>query len=160
MSKKSIVARHPKQKGTIGEAHVILELLEAGIPVFPEFGDLSRVDLIALIANQPIKIQVKTTTSKNGVGVLSLRKITLNPKYNYTYRKDDVDVFALVVEDRNQVFYIKAEQALKNKGAFTIRLEPTKNHQRLLVKLGEDYTLSRLLRDYTPDTRSSRRREG
>jgi hypothetical protein len=150
--------QHPKQKGTIGEGIVLVELLQAGIPVFEEFGDLSRVDLIALIGNTPIKIQVKTTTSKNGAALLNLRKITLNPKYNYTYRKDDVDVFALVVEDRHQVFYIRAEQALQNKGTLSIRLERAKNNQRSLVKLGEDYTLSRLLRDYTPDARLPKRK--
>jgi len=138
---------HPKQKGTIGEGIVLLELLRANIPVFQEFGDLSRVDLIALIGNKPVKIQVKTTTSKNGVAVLNLRKITLNPKYNYTYRKSDVDVFALVVEDKEQVFYIRAEEALTNRGTLSIRLERTKNNQKTLIKYGEDYTLSRLLRD-------------
>jgi len=148
---------HPKQKGTIGEGIVILELLRNGIPVFQEFGDLSRVDLIALIGNTPIKIQVKTTTSKRGVAVLNLRKLTLNPKYNYTYRQEDVDVFALVVEDRNEVFYIRADQALENKGTLTLRLERAKNNQHSLVNYGESYTLSRLLRDYTPDTRSPKR---
>ncbi|MBI3537505.1 MAG: hypothetical protein HY070_08120 [Chloroflexi bacterium] len=147
VAKRKATAKHPKQKGTIGEGIVILQLLEAGIPVFQEFGDLSRVDLIALIRNKPIKIQVKTTTSKNGVAILNLRKITLNPKYNYTYKMDDVDVFALVVEDKRQVFYLRAEQALQNRGTLTIRLEPTKNNQRSLVKYGEAYTLSRLLRD-------------
>jgi protease II len=147
VAKIRAAVKHPKHKGTIGEGIVVLELLEAGIPVFQEFGDLSRVDLIALIRNKPIKIQVKTTTSKNGVAVLNLRKITLNPKYNYTYKLEDVDVFALVVEDKRKVFYIRAEQALKNRGALTIRLEPTKNNQEALVKHGEDYTLSRLLRD-------------
>jgi len=142
---------HPKRKGTIGEGIVVLELLRAGIPVFQEFGDLSRVDLIALIGNHPIKIQVKTTTSQNGTAVLNLRKMTLNPKYNYTYQAGDVDVFALVVEDRHQVFYIKAVDALKNKGTLSIRLERAKNNQHALVKFGEDFTLSRLLRDYTPD---------
>ena len=147
------LVEHPKRKGVIGEGIVMVELLKAGIPVFQEFGDLSRVDLIALIGGKPIKIQVKTTTSKKGAALLNLRKITLNPKYNYTYRADDVDVSALVVEDKNQVFYVRAEQALKNKGTLSIRLERAKNNQRALVKLGEDYTLSRLLRDYTPDAR-------
>ena len=143
---------HPKRKGTIGEGIVLLELLRAGIPVFQEFGDLSRVDLIALIGNRPVKVQVKTTTSKNGVALLNLRKLTLNPKYNYTYQQGDVDVFALVVEDMCQVFYIRADQALQNKGTLSIRLTPAKNNQRALIKSAEDFTLSRLLRDYTPDT--------
>ncbi|MBI5029534.1 MAG: hypothetical protein HZB51_03335 [Chloroflexi bacterium] len=149
---------HPKRKGTIGEGIVLLELLRAGIPVFQEFGDLSRVDLIVLIGNRPVKVQVKTTTSKNGVAVLNLRKLTLNPKYNYTYQQDDVDVFAPVVEDTRQVFYIRANQALKNKGTLTIRLTPAKNHQRALIKSAEDFTLSRLLRDYTPDALSEKGR--
>ncbi len=143
---------HPKRKGTIGEGTVILELLRAGIPVFQEFGDLCRVDLIALIGKKPVKIQVKPTTSKNGVAVLNLRKITLNPRYNYTYQSGDVDVFALVVEDKHQVFYIKAAEALQNKGTLSIRLERAKNNQQAQVKYGEEYGLSRLLRDYTPDT--------
>jgi PD-(D/E)XK endonuclease len=155
-----MASEHPKRKGAIGEGIVILELLRAGIPVFQEFGDLRRVDLIALIGDKPIKIQVKTTTSKKGAALLNLRKMTLNPKYNYTYRQDDVDVFALVVEDQRKVFYVRAEQALQNKGTLTIRLEQARNNQQSLVNRGEDYTLSRLLRDYTPDTLTPSRRKG
>ena len=155
-----MAVQHPKRKGAIGEGIVVLELLRAGIPVFQEFGDLCRVDLIALIGDKPVKIQVKTTTSKKGVALLNLRKITLNPKYNYTYLESDVDVFALVVEDKQKVFYIKAEHALKNKGTLSIRLEQAKNNQEMLVKHGEDYTLSRLLRDYTPDTLAPSRWKG
>lgn len=149
--------RHPKLKGTIGEALVLQDLLQAGLPVFQEFGDLSRVDLITLIGNNPVKLQVKTTTSKNGVAILNMRKLTLNPKYNYTYQVGDVDVFALVVEDARMVLYIKAEEALRNGCTVAIRLEKAKNNQQALVKNAADYTLSRLLRDYTPDTRADER---
>jgi len=54
--------QHPKRKGTIGEGIVMLELLQAGIPVFQEFGDLSRVDLKVpqrLYAGHPRSVQTE-----------------------------------------------------------------------------------------------------
>lgn len=54
---------HSKQKGDIGVAAVTLDLVKQGIPVFHEYGDLSRTDMIALYNGVPIKIQVKAYKS-------------------------------------------------------------------------------------------------
>lgn len=50
---------HSKQLGAIGVLRVAAHLMEQGLSVFAEMGDLSRVDLIVLFENRPIKIQVE-----------------------------------------------------------------------------------------------------
>jgi hypothetical protein len=48
---------HSKQLGAIGVLRVAAHLMSQGLSIFAEMGDLSRVDLIVLFDNQPIKIQ-------------------------------------------------------------------------------------------------------
>ena len=65
---------HRKDFGTIGELTVARHLLGQGYSVFSEYGDNSKVDLIALVDNVPIKIQVKSCNSSKGKVSLFLKK--------------------------------------------------------------------------------------
>lgn len=78
------------------------------------------------------RIQIKCTTSRKGRAELSLEKKTLNPKYNYSYTRNDVDVYALYIEDRDIVVFVPSSLVFLNKEqrkSFTFRLDPPKNNQ-------------------------------
>ena len=117
---------HTKTKGSIGEIAVVKDLYLHGYPVFTEFGDNCKVDLIVLIDYKPIKIQVKASTSKNGTVTLFRR--SSGPGYSYQYTSDEVDVVAGYILDKDIVFYVPMTE-LCNKTTMTFRFSPAKNGQ-------------------------------
>jgi hypothetical protein len=139
----------PNQKGTLGEISVIKNLCTKGYDVFQSVSKSSRVDLIVLRDNIPIKIQVKSTYSKNGVVTAYTRKTCLNPEYNYTYSADDFDVLAVYVIDEDLVCYISSQEILTNKTMVKLRLKETKNCQKKRVRYVSDYLdFEEALRDH------------
>lgn len=128
---------HTKRKGIIGELAVAHYLASRDLPVFKELGDLSKIDLITEVNNKLIKIQVKTVTSKKGkVEILTYKA---GPNYRFHYEKDDVDVFAVYVLDKDILLFVGNEELFKCKSSMTIRLEKTKNNQRRFVRHYTDY---------------------
>lgn len=141
-----------KQKGMIGEAKITQEFLRAGFHVFREFGDNSRIDLIVEAGSRLLKVQVKTYTSKDGRVFLNRRKS--GPNYNYKYDISDVDIFAVYVLDLDKCFFVKSDLLCAYSTGLTFRVErfESKNNQALNVHFSDDYTIERILRDYTPNT--------
>lgn len=135
---------HPVVKGELGEVSVFKHLKQQGFAIFPEMGNSSKVDLVVMDTGGHLyKVQIKCTTSTDGAATLWLKKVTLDPKYNYYYGKDDVDVYALYVEDRDIVAFVPSDVIFATKEkrkAMSLRVDPPadgvwkKNHHRI-----EDY---------------------
>ena len=143
---------HSKQLGAIGVLRVATHLMSKGYSVFSEMGDLSRVDLIVLIKNQPIKIQVKTRTLKDGKVTIDSRKS--GPGYRYRYKPDDVDVFAIYIPQRDVILFLNVALVLKAKGTTVIRVNKPKNDQSKGITWFENYLeFEKALRDHTPSAR-------
>ncbi len=130
----------PNQKGILGEIAVIKNLCAQGYDVFQAVSNSSRVDLIALRDNIPIKIQVKSTYSKNGIVTAYTRKTCLNPVYNYSYSTDDFDVLAIYVIDKDVVCYIASHEILANRTMVKLRFEEAKNGQQKRIRYVSDYS--------------------
>jgi hypothetical protein len=97
------------------------------------------------------KIQIKATESKNEIVEVYSTKICLNPQYNLIYTVKQVDVFAVYVINRDLVFYISAQELLKNGKVSKFRLSESRNGQKKYVRYVKDYlNFERALRDYTP----------
>jgi len=143
---------HSKAKGMIGEVKVAADLLSRGFHVFTEMGDLSKIDLIAERDRKLYRFQVKAYNSKNGVVTLSSRKS--GPNYSFHYESDQIDIFAVYVLDRGCIFYVSSGELCEYSSSMNIRLDPPKNGQKKGIKLIENYTLDRILRDYTPNTQT------
>lgn len=141
---------HSKQKGMVGEAKILQTFLENDFAVFTEFGDLSRIDLIVVKGALVLKVQVKACTSKNGKVVLYSKKS--GPNYSFSYRESDVDIFAVYILDKEQTFFVSSKELCSYDSSMSVRLEETKNGQARNCNFIEDYTLARILRDYTPNT--------
>jgi hypothetical protein len=147
---------NPNQKGTLGEIAVCKELIKFGYSVFVEFGNHSKVDLIALDKEfKTYRIQIKATNSKNEIVEVYSTKSCLNPKYNSTYTIKQIDAFAVYVIDRDLVFYVSARELLQNGKVSKFRLSLCKNGQKKFVRYVKDYlNFERALRDYTPHTQT------
>ncbi len=137
---------HQKRKGSIGEQAVILDLLKQDIAVFTEIGDLSRIDLIAIIDNIPIRIQVKARTpstnnndKKHSCGVIDLKAEKSGPNYRYHYTQNDFDILAVYDLESDKIAYISVNEFL-SKQHFSIRVKPAKNNQKTNIKMFSDYS--------------------
>jgi hypothetical protein len=128
---------HSKNKGSIGELAIALDLSKKGYSVFKEFGDLSKVDLIILINNVPIKIQVKALKTKNGSIVIKNKKA--GPNYRFKYSENEVDIFAVYILDTQDIIYISAKQLIAMHDSLSIRVAPSKNHQKKKINFIDDY---------------------
>jgi hypothetical protein len=145
---------HRKHLGTLGEVAVAKAIMSAGLHVFVEFGDLARVDLIALDPQngQLYKIQVKTV--RNRTGVVKVKRSKAGPNYSYTYRPEDFDILAIYLPESDQVAYLKSEEL---QHSIALRVAPTKNNQQQGINWFCDYTsLERVLRDHEQDTSAGR----
>lgn len=147
---------NPNQKGTLGEIAVCKELIKLDYSVFVEYGNHSKIDLIALDKEfNTYKVQIKATYSKNEVVEVYSTKNCLNPKYNSTYTIKQVDVFAVYIINKDLVFYISAKELLQNGKVSKFRLAESKNGQKKFVRHVKDYlNFERALRDYTPHTQT------
>ncbi len=147
---------HSKQLGAIGVVRVAAKLMSEGYSVFAEIGDLSRVDLIALVDYKAVKIQVKTRNLKNGRITVDSRKS--GPSYLYRYTPDDVDVFAIYIPQKDWILFLNVNEILQAKGTFAIRIDQSKNKQQARVHWAEDYfDFKKALRDHTQSTPASSR---
>jgi uncharacterized pyridoxamine 5'-phosphate oxidase family protein len=151
------MTNNPNKKGTLGEIAVCKELLKLGFEVFIEFGNHSKVDLVVIDENYICyKIQIKATYSKNETAEVYSTKNCLNPKYNSTYQKRQVDVFAVYVIDKDIVFYVSAKEVLKNGKSSKFRFTPSRNGQKINVRYVKDYLdFKKALRDLTLHTQTA-----
>jgi hypothetical protein len=128
-----------KLKGNVAETAVMYALSQLGLPVFKEVGDSCAVDLITLVNKRPVLIQAKyAEVGDNGSVALYLR--TTGPGgYAYYYKRDDLDLFALYINDTKQVVWIHIDDALQNKATIRFRSRDSKNNQEAKTRRIEDY---------------------
>lgn len=130
-----------KNKGNVGEAKVVSDLISKGYDVALPFGDNLPFDIIAITPLlQFIKVQVKYCSLKDGKIRLRNQKTSCNTKRTYTsvYTVDEVDVFAVYCPDNDVLLYIKSSEVIGTK-EFTIRFGPTGNGQTVNVRQYDQY---------------------
>ena len=136
-----------KDKGNIGEAVFLMEMLKAGCIVSKPFGDNARYDFIVDVNNKLYKFQVKycnSITENNSVvcPCASSKNHTTNKVYS-TYQ-NDVDYIAFYVVPYNQLAIIPIEEIGSHK-SITLRVDKPKNNQDNKIRYLEDYTVSNFL---------------
>lgn len=117
-----------KQKGCAGMFAVCSALSAKGYPVFVEIGDFSRVDIITLVDNRPIRIQVKTSVSKKGSVNFCTKSNNWHKKTIKLYSAKEIDMFAMYVRDINKIAFVSIKETRKRK-SLTFRISPPENKQ-------------------------------
>lgn len=133
---------HSKIKGNIGELRVACKLASLGYSVFTELGDVSRTDLVVDVDETLLRIQVKYISRKGGCYAFSTAKS--GPGYRYTYRRKDVDLFALFCVEDDCIAWVLASDLiskLDNRSSITLRSPafPSKNNQKHRIRNLADY---------------------
>ena len=100
--------KNTKSLGDLGEAFVLAECIKRGLNVSTPFGDNAKYDcIIEEVDGSLSKVQVKTTTPKDGCLLFSLSSAVkgVNGKYtNTTYTRSDIDYFLLVDADSGVIY--------------------------------------------------------
>ncbi len=137
----------PKRIGTIGESIVICEFAKRGCPVYTPFGDNEKIDLIVEFKNKLNRIQVKTVTKSGNdtymVDIRSCKNHKTTPEI-YHYTKQDIDYYAAVCLDNNNVCLIPVEEAPES--TITIRFgEKPLNGQKSKIRYADEYTIDKMI---------------
>lgn len=130
-----------KEIGNIGEAKVLVALVEMNIPVYMQFGDNEPADYLILFNNKPYKIQVKTSTTYNGERVkfdLCSSTVHRNDGVKHLYTKEEVDFFMCHDCKTDKIFLIINQGNMTH---VTIRYTKPKNNQVTGIRFAHQYIL-------------------
>jgi len=129
-----------KHQGTIGVLRVAHVYQMLGYNVLLPLGDSQKYDLVIEKNGKLERIQVKTTTERNGVVSASTRVIGHNLKGVNIYHstKEDFDILAIVEMKTQNVYAIPFDG---DRQQFHFRTRKTKNNQKKNIRLAEEYLL-------------------
>lgn len=121
---------HKKDQGKLGEALVIAQCLENDIEVFIDFGDNSKVDLILNTEEGLVKVQVKCAGREaDAPNSARLYLYKSGPNYNFRYRPDQIDYFALVDMATKRIAWIRVTEELCQKHSMYLRMDDKRHKQ-------------------------------
>jgi hypothetical protein len=117
-------------------------LVERGYQVAIPFGEDSDFDLVLLRGDKNERVQVKYSTSKDGVMPVhcysnSLTNGKVRRRKHYTARM--IEWLAIYESTTDRCFYVNAAELGEGKSTLHLRLEPTRNNQSVGIRYAEDY---------------------
>lgn len=130
---------HTKEKGDIGLYAVQLDLSKKKFKVFTSNSEHVPFDIIAYKENGVfLRIQVKYRKAVRGkIDICSRTSWTdKNGTHTKAYDKKEIDFFAIYCPDTNKCYYMPID--IFNK-AFSLRINDTKNNQKIGVNLAKDF---------------------
>lgn len=101
--------------GEKAEAQVLASLVSNGYPVLTPFGDNQPYDIVVQDGREFLKIQVKSSTTKDGCIVADLRHTNMTsqgPQHRH-YSSDEVDIYAVYSSEENNVYWVPFEETPK-----------------------------------------------
>lgn len=127
------------EKGEIGEAMVIADLMRQGHEVAIPFGHNQPYDLIVIRKEDGRleKIQVKYTTSD--ARVVKVKAESTSAWVRHTYTASEVDWIAVFDATTEQCFYVPSS-IWNGYTTLSLRIDPTANGQRKLIRFGDQFT--------------------
>lgn len=131
--------------GDLGESYAIMKFTQAQTIVSKPLTNNARYDLIIEHNGKLYRAQVKTTGAIKDGKMEFATKTTNYSKGNWksnSYTHDEIDLFFLYCAENNWCgLYIPEDGTIPQ--SLTIRLEPSKNNQRVGIRLAEDYTFEK-----------------
>jgi len=133
----------PKQKGNLTELQCITAFYEHGYAVSIPYGENSRYDFIADINGKLIRVQVKSSSIKNGdltAIEFSCRSTRVNSSgpISKRYNEEEIDYFATFWN--GQCYLVPVKECSVTK---TLRFAPPKNGQIKGITFAKEYELSK-----------------
>ena len=136
-----------KQKGNLTELQCIAAFYEIGYSVSIPYGENSRYVFIADVDDHLIRVQVKSSSTKDGGKsyTFSCRSSRTNGKRTITkrYTKLEIDYFATFINGR--CYIVPVEECSNSK---CLRFVKTDNNQQEYVNFEENYRLEKQIEIY------------
>lgn len=114
---------------------VAARLLESGYKVLFPVGENNRYDLVSEKGGKFNRIQVKYVTPKNGVLDVNCR--SSNNWSILPYTSKEIDAIAVYDGKERSIYFIPVKKI--NTNSFKIRLNKSKNNQKLKINLARDF---------------------
>lgn len=130
----------PKQIGNLTELQCIAAFYKLGYTVSIPYGENNRYDFIADINTKLIRVQVKSSKTRDGGKsyIFSCRSSRTNGKssINIKYSKFEIDYFATFIN--NNCYLAPVEECSSSK---TLRFDRCDNNQQSCINFHENYLL-------------------
>lgn len=131
-----------KQKGNLTELQCISAFYEMGYSVSIPYGENSRYDFIADVEGHLIRVQVKTSSTKDDGKSYSFscRSSRTNGKrtINKKYTKSEIDYFATFI--KGKCYIVPVEECSTSK---CLRFVESDNNQQECINFEENYRLEK-----------------
>lgn len=139
---------HTKEKGDLGVAKIIADLMEKGFKVLTPLSEHLPFDLVAYCprVNKLYKIQCKYVTKNKGGVTIRLRTSYATSKGSVSSRYAELsfDVMAAYCPEVGKVYYVEEERLREHVNSFRLRVDPVDRPQKWENQHGfnyaEDYT--------------------
>ena len=136
-----------KKIGNITEIEVALSLMKAGLTVLTPYGDNERYDLVVDCGKRFVRIQCKTSHSKDkGASFIFSGRSTHRRDGKVThciYTAEEIDYFA--TSFGGQCYLVPVAECKSDK---ILRIAPPKNKQTDGICWADDYALEKVIRSW------------
>ena len=137
-----ILSHHTKDKGDQGLGFVLACLLKNNIQVALPLSEHLPFDLIAIsmrgeLRRVSVKFRSMNSTGRVEVMLRSTWRNSTQTVQSY-HETGEVDVHAVFCPETAECYFIP-DSCLKDKKGFSLRLTPSKNHQKAGVRRAEDF---------------------
>jgi hypothetical protein len=132
------------QKGAIAEAEVARAAAWAGYPIYKPLADHCRADLVLEIDGKLLRVQCKWGTFDNGVIRARLGTSRHSPTRGYvrtTYESHEIDAIGIFCAQVSKC-YLLPISLVAGQTYLHLRVDPSRNNQRVGLKWARDYELS------------------
>ena len=137
------------QKGAIAEAAIALAAMKLGVDVYRPLGEGGRYDLMLDVGSQLLRVQCKWVGLRNGVLTVFCLSSRRAPEgfRRRTYSADEVDAVGAYNVELDRCFLIPIA-VVANRPSLRLRVEPSRNNQRLGINWADDFDFAATLRRY------------
>lgn len=126
-----------KEKGDLGEAIILSDILRRGYKVALPIGEDWDYDLIVLRNDSLQRVQCKYTESSKEVINVVCR--SCNNWVNKKYKQSEVDWMACYDKNTDKCYYIPSRLLGEGRSGISLRIDPPKNNQIKKVLYAKDF---------------------
>jgi hypothetical protein len=133
-----------KDKGDIGEAFSIAELLNLGYSVSKPFGDNQRYDII-IDDGSLHRAQVKYASMQDGYIIINMETVYQVSGENFVkkYTNKQIDVIIAFCPDNKKCYWVNMRE-VEGLTKFRLRFEKPKSKNQHKIRMAENYELKNM----------------
>lgn len=131
--------KSPKEVSDTAVAGVLASLLKKGYAILIPFGDSQRYDLVIEKNNEFFRVQCKNGRVRNGCIRFNSSSTEWYKGHRRKNYKGQVDYFGVYCPELDKTYLVPIDTIGETQGI--LRLTPTKNNQKKLVRWSENYEI-------------------